>query len=110
MSYQLQSVPAPEIKRGAPVQYPFADMNTTDCNFFVVEPDADFVEATGKAPAEGTNEAVKVGSGLKKTIGRLKGAQQRWKKATGNKDHKFLVAEYTDPMGSGVKAGVWRTA
>lgn len=88
MSYEiLTNTPAPEIKRGAPTSYPFGNMAVG--NVFMVEPGD---------------------KGVEKALARLKGAAQRWKKATGNKDIKFLVAEYTDPMGSGVKVGVWRTA
>ena len=90
MSYTIHSnIPVPAIKRGAPKsEYPFADLGVGQ--MFSV--------------------ALKDGEDAEKVSDRLRGAAGRWRKSSGNKLHKFVVAPTVlpnDPMGSTV-VGVWR--
>lgn len=98
MTYAIRTdLPVPEIKRGAPQTYPFATME------------------------RGHSFTAELGADPEKTINKLKGAAQRWKKSNGIKDRKFLVARteaevnVVDPE-TGLEGkvmkdviGVWRT-
>jgi hypothetical protein len=90
--YQIKiGIPAPDRKSAGrpPVKYPFAEM-LPKASFFV--------------PIEGTAADAK-----KKLIERLRTNAARFKKATGNSTHKFLVAEHADPETKKPAVGVWRT-
>lgn len=97
MNYTLQdNIPAPEARRagrpGAGSKYPFADMAVGQ-SFF--------------EPTYGTDETP-LADVQREAVERIRGAANRWRKASEHKSHQFRVDVYSD--GTHQFVGCWRVA